>query len=771
MFVVSLTCVFAQENATVLNETDIEDSFNLQNDCGLVDNQGLSSSNPDSPDMIINITQRNIKQYFRSGTLRDSYSNAELFISEDMDNLGILHVKAGNVTINGMNHTLTNTVFSIEADGVTLNNLTLIETEAFENNDYAAVCIWRANDVNLYNINIDYTAPSDSDAYGIYSFGIYDPVHNRDYRIFNLEIVNCTVNLKGDNRAKGRVYGVKLEESPNARVLNNVINCELPLRSVDFAGSDAYLDSEYSLAVGVENCPELVFDSNKINCRVNARPECNYPTLDAIFIRGSENCNFTNNDLYLCDFITPKDVENYLYGLDIWSDDNLLIENNSIRVETTGGTYAAGTAYPIQISGSRGGVTIRYNDIYSKSNGPNIGIYSQNTNNATFVTILNNYINVTGLAGNHSWALVAGIEAQDNSDIIMNNIIEIHNIQKVEKEDNIYGISYSQKTQSKHTYMVVNNTVISDGYYVAHMRDADDTNVTNNTLVRTDKYADTGYDPFKRGEGIGEGTDGAKNNNFSGNRVITIFEYDLEHQSSYLGGDDDLHYDPPENVDNISNIINGSGIAPLKPGFPGSNPLLPGNNGEGTFNTGGDGGGGLNPSGNNGGFINPDTPDGDRDNGFNPGGNEDNGLGEPDSPDGDNGYRMWSDLSGDSGKSQSRKNQGTSVETVNSFNNIGSSSNSYNNLVAYENSTSSESPSVDGVSSSGESSKSASSSGAGGSAGGGGAAQDSAKAYEVTKNIVENGPDDIIKFIALAIVCEILLIIGYKRKETEDVTD
>ena len=739
IFLVSLTCVFAQENSTVLNETDVEDSFNLPNDCELTDNQVLSSSNvPDSPDLVINITRENIDQYFKRGTLREAYSNAKFFISEDMSDLGILRVLASNVTINGLNHAFTNTVFSIEANGVTLNNLTLIETDAFEDNEYAAVLIWRANDVSLNNLNINCTAPSDSDAFAIYSLGTYNQYSSNDYRIYNLEIINCTVNLKGDNRAKGRDYALKLEYSPGARIINNTISSDVSLRSVDFAGTTAVLDSEFSLAVGVDSCDNMVFDNNIVKCSAGARPECAYPTLDAIFICDSSNCNFTNNEVYLSDYLTFKDIPNYLYGLDIYRDDNLLIENNRIRVETTGGAYAAGTAYPIQITGPASGVMIRYNNIYSKSNGPNIGIYSQNFNDATFITILNNYINVTGLAGNHSWALVAGIEAQDNNDIVMNNIIEIHNIQSTTREDNIYGISYSQKTDSKHTYRVVNNTVISDGYYVSHMLDADNTTVTNNTLVRTDKYADTNYDPFKRGSGIGADTDAAKNNDFSGNRVITIFEYDLERQSNVLDGGDVFDYVPPENVDNISNIIDGSGVSPLKPGFPGGNPLLPGNNGGGAFDTGGNNGGGFH---------------------------------SPDAADGDNGYNGWPDMSGDDGKSLSRKSQADSGETVNSFNNQGSSDNSYNsnNLVATSNSTSSKTPSVNGAAVTGASSSSSSS--AGGGAGSTGVTQEDVKAYEITKNIVENGPDDIIKFIALAIVCEILLIIGYKRKETEDVED
>ena|GEM_PF-420082 len=745
IFFISLACVFAQQS-TDLNETNIEDSFNLPIDCEVADNQNLSSGSNQFDDSqylnsednlsslgesnpVINITRDNVKQYFRGGTLKSTYSNTNLFISEDMDDLGILTVKASNVIIDGLNHTLTNTVFSIEASNVTLSNLALMETEAFEDNEYAAVVIWQANDVNLYNLNINFTAPKDSDAFGIYSLG------TRNYLINNLRIINCTVNLKGNNSGFGRVYGLKLEYSNSAKVLNNTVNSEVSLRTVNFHDTTASLDSEFSLAAGISHCDNMTFDSNKITCSANLRPECAYPTLEAVFIGDSKDCNFTNNTVYLSDFITFKDMPNYLYGLDIYRDDNLLVQNNDIRVETSGGAFAAGTAYPIQLSGPASGIMIKYNEIYSKCNGPNIGIYSQNFNGANYITILNNHINVTGLAGNHSWALVAGIETQDDNDIIMNNVIEVHNIQKVDLEDNIYGISYSQKTDSTHTYRVVNNTVITDGYYLSYMLDADNTTVTNNTLVRNDKYADTNYDPFKRGSGIGADTDNAKHNNFSGNRVITIFEYDLEHQSSELDGGEEFHYETPTNKDNLSNIVNGSGISPLKPGAPGGNPLIPGNDGGGAFNTGGN---------NNGG-------------GFH-------------SPDGNGGYNGWPDLSGDNGGSLSHKRQGNSGDTVNSFNNQGSASNSYNsNLVPTSNSTSSETPSVEGVTVSGASSSSSSS--AGGGAGSSGAVQDDAKAYEITKNIIESGPDDMIKFIALAIVCEILLIIGYRRKETEDNTD
>ncbi|MFM5882511.1 right-handed parallel beta-helix repeat-containing protein [Methanobrevibacter gottschalkii] len=723
----SLTVVSAHDaNATELISDNSNGTCIVSSAAVAEDNQILGEV--DKPDLVVNITSDNIDDYFIRGRLKSIYAYATLCISEDIDDLGILTIKSNNVTINGNNHTLKNTVFSIEANGVTLNNITLNITEKFEDNENSAILIWRANNVNIYNTNINYIPPQDTTAYGIYSEGTKRSLNS------NLKIINNTINFEGNNPSEGRDYAVCLEYSPNCIFENNTVNARLPLRTIAFDLTTAYLYSEFALAMGISNCNNSTFKGNIINCDVNERPECSFPTLDAIFICDSKDCEFIGNQLTLTDFKSYKNQPNYLYGLDIYRADNLLVEGNNIHVETSGGTFAAGTAYPIQLTGPASGIIIKYNEIFSKCNGPNIGIYSQNFNGENYITILNNHINVTGLAGNHSWALVAGIEAQDDNDIIMNNIIEIHNIRKTTKEDNLYGISYSQETKGTHSYKVVNNTVISDGYYLSHMLDADNTTVTNNTLVRTYKYADTNYDPFKRGDAIGKDTDEIKNNDFSGNRVITIFEYEIEQQGDEIDEGDEFNYEPPTNTGNHSNIINGSGISPLKPGFPGGNPLIPGSNSGGTINTGG--------NGNVGGFTNPDVADGD------------------------NGYIGLPDLSGDDGKSLSRKfNQRANVKTVNSFNNQGDASNSYNNLVSTENSTSSESPSVNGVTASGTISKSASSAGAAGSSG---AAQESLKAYEITKNIVENGPYDMIRFIGLAIICELLLIVGYKRKETKN---
>ena len=719
----------------VLNESSKTDSVLKASDADVV-----GDDTPESPDLIINLTNDNLGNYFKRGILRTDYNYATFSLCEDLEDIGPLIIRANNVTILGNNHTLTNTVFSIEANGVSLSNFTMNETMEFEDNEYAAILIYMANDARISDVNIDYDVPQSTEAYGIYSLGTNRWLNQ------NLIIANCTINFKGHNAGGGRDYAVRLEYSRNATFSNNTVNAELPLRTVDFTGTTAFLYSEFSLAVGIANCDNLTFSGNTVNCSVNKRPECAYPTLDSVFICDSKNCSFTNNYMYLTDKITYKDEANYLYALDIYRNENMLVENNTIRVVTRGGAYAAGTAYPIQLTGPAGGVVIKGNDLYSKSNGPNLGIYSQNFNGENFITIVNNHINVTGRAGNHSWALVAGIEVQDDNDTIMNNLIEVHNTEKTTKDDNLYGISYSQETNSTHSYRVINNTVISDGYYLSYMLDAENTTVTNNTLVRSDKYADTDYDPFKRGSAIGNDTDASKNNDFSGNRVITIFEHELEHQSNEIDGGEEFNYEPPTNENGISNTINGSGIAPDSPSFPSHNPLIPGGN--------------TIPSDSNnpgsGTSFGPDVPDGDSSFKDVPGLVDDDGrsLSRKHESDNGNGARSyWNVQSNDDGSS----NQ-------NSYSDGRSSDVSYSKLVRYENSSSSVSPSTNGATSSGSNSEASTSAGAGLA----GASKSTSRAYEVIKKI-EDDPDSIVKFVGLAIICEILLIIGYKRKEKDEI--
>lgn len=221
----------------------------------------------------------------------------------------------------------------------------------------------------------------------------------------------------------------------------------------------------------------------------------------------------------MTDFVTSPGIENYLYGLDIYKLNNLLVMGNKISIITTGGKLALGTAYPIQVCGPISGINITQNDLYSFSNGPNIGIYSQNYYGETQISITNNRINVTGLAGTHEWALVTGIESQDTNAEILNNIIEVHSVGEVNEDDNLYAISYRQSTAKEHTFNIQNNVAYTDGYYAVYLLSSDNSIIYDNTLISSNENAVSGSDSYR------EGPRGHDGDDYSNNKVINERDY------------------------------------------------------------------------------------------------------------------------------------------------------------------------------------------------------------------------------------------------------
>ena len=109
-----------------------------------------------------------------------------------------------------------------------------------------------------------------------------------------------------------------------------------------------------------------------------------------------------------------------------------------------------------------------------------------------------NRINITGLAGEDSWALVAGIEGQDTNDIIMNNLIEVHSTGDVDENTNIYGMSYSQSAPGDHSFDIINNTVLSDGFYSVYLESATNSTITHNTLISYLDDIENGHKGYKK---------------------------------------------------------------------------------------------------------------------------------------------------------------------------------------------------------------------------------------------------------------------------------
>ena len=535
----------------VVNSSYTEDSNILS------DSQELK---PDVPDLVDNdngqVYPSNIKNYFPNGILSSKYAGKSLIFSGDFEDIGNLVIDVDDVYITGVNANLKNTFFELEGYNITLKNLNMDLNVADSKNNGAAIFI-TGDEINLINMDINYIVPRDVEAYAILA---------NDGPTSFIRIINSSIYFEGHNDNLDKYNcAVKLIGSYNSLMENNTIATSLPLKKVKYGLNGAVLDSDFVFTVGIEDCDNFIFNNNTLISDVNKRPAVEYPTLNCLMISKSDNVLVSNNDIYMTDFVTYMDIDNYLYGIDASKSNYLKIVNNSVSIVTTGGKLAAGSAYPIQVSGPAEYVNITENDLYSFSNGPNIGIYSQNFYGETALSITNNKINVTGLAGTHEWALVTGIESQDSRSVIVNNQIEVHSIADVGLNDNLYAISYRQNIPGTHEFYIKDNFAITDGYYSVYLLNSQHSTIINNTLVSLNKNADESASSYAQGPKT------HYSDNYYNNRVIKAVNY-FSSINNNIDGGNEFYLGDSSNLNNI----NTNSISPKNQGQSyNTNPLIP----------------------------------------------------------------------------------------------------------------------------------------------------------------------------------------------------
>ena len=477
------------------------------------------------------INQRNYKMYFdNEGVLKDEYGSKILTFNGEFTDKGVLTINSDNTKITGRNTLFNNTVFNIKANGVMLTNLKFVLNESFKNNANAGIYVTGDN-VTVYNIDMTYDTPGDVDAIGVYSY---------DNNCFKL--INSSFNYIGHAFHEGRNYPVLLYYSDNAYICGNNINSTVPLREIDHGSF--YGDKIASFAAGYSQ--NLQFTSNNVYADINFGEYQNgvkYPTLSSVYIYACDNATVNKNNIKVEDLYTRKNSANYLYALDVHRLNNMTVVENNIDVFTYGGYGRDGTAYPMQITGPAFNLKVAYNYLHSISNGPNIGIYSQNYYGPTQIDIISNFINITGKAGPDVYELVAGIEVQDSEDRILNNTIIVDTVGGYKAGDRIYGISYSQGTNGNHKYDIRYNKVTVPGPIAISLNQGtasttSDTNVMYNILIT----------------GVGEGGDRAVS--IGGNGANNIVRYNTN------GADTIRHMsqrDLPEWLRNYNNGGHGNG--------------------------------------------------------------------------------------------------------------------------------------------------------------------------------------------------------------------
>ena len=419
------------------------------------------------------VTNETFFDYFGDdGMLLGDITFDTLIFKGEFSNLGVNVVYVPRaIVINGDNAVLRNIAIMCE-QGTTLNNLTLNATNYVADTDGALIYAI-GSDVTVNNITIDYNATDGSNnAIAVYASGAD-----------NFKLVNSTITFTGNN-VDGKVFaqGIKIAKSNNAVVDSNIITTSCPLVDVEYSHWGS-IDTDLVFAIGVEKSENVKIINNIMdNSAWTKGNNANFPTFDAFIAHTANNLLIKNNTISHTDLITLKGNSSYIYALDFYESNSVIVEDNRVLLNTTGGKEGAGAAYAVQVTGPYNNFVVRGNNLTTVSNGPNLGVYSQNYYGATEITAENNWINVTGFAGPAEFALVSGMEFQDTVAKAYNNTIYVQNVNEYNDDNNIAGITYVQSTSGSHQFDIQNNTIYSEGKYAVLIKSAKDSQIIGNTL-------------------------------------------------------------------------------------------------------------------------------------------------------------------------------------------------------------------------------------------------------------------------------------------------
>lgn len=486
MFVMLICCVSAAsatdvDNITVPDDTDVieideaVDSVEEVEQTSGVDtcdgtNCNCEIETPALPTRSnsITLTPSNYTSKFSNGYFDDTSVDEVIFVGNfTSDNLyNVLNFDQA-ITITATGSTFNNIGFGLYHEGIVLNGATIIMNAP----EY----------MNCYALDIRYAT--------------------------NAVVINNHINYTcGYDNAANYNYAIKAEDSENLTIYGNEINANVPLKQPNWAVYKS-IYSDYVAGVAIEKCNDLKFDKNNLTVTAKKRVG-GFPTLDAFIIANSSNAKIRGNDIYEIDPVTATGEYSYIYGIDVYLCDNLTICSNTIDMngDKSGGRIGGngtGAAYCIQLTGPHTGIKICNNNLTTKNNGPNLGIYSQNYEGATNITVCGNHIDVTGYAGNDPWSLVSGMELQDTYATVYGNTITVNNTAAYATNNYAFGISYAQSTSGTHEFNIHDNnvTVINGDYAVYLLESFVSGNVINNTLIAyTDVGNNTGDDAVSADE-------------------------------------------------------------------------------------------------------------------------------------------------------------------------------------------------------------------------------------------------------------------------------
>lgn len=420
----------------------------------------------------ITIDNNNYTSYFSNGWTTTN-NNLTFVGNFDAKTFGNFKINSP-IVINACGATFTNVGFDLKVSNITLCGGKFIGDET---TNLTSVISSSADHSTIKGVTINVTAPENKDFYAI------NLVNSEKSQVLNNKIYYTDLYKNQLNYN----YVIKAIDSANVLIDGNKINANIPIKRVNYTRSG--LNSDMVAGVAVYNCNYLNFTNNNLTTEITNISDI-YPTLSAFLILDSNHAKVAGNKIIMKDEKTGENDTNYLYAIDVYRCNNIVIDNNTIKINSDGGQIiinGTGAAYGVQLTGPHTGVVVSSNVITTANNGPNLGIYSQNYEGATNINITGNTINVTGRAGNHPWALVSGMELQDDYAYVYGNDITVNNLAGNDTSLCAYGISYSQWTDYDHVYDVYNNTVrLYNGTYAVFMTDSTvGSHIMNNTLSTT----------------------------------------------------------------------------------------------------------------------------------------------------------------------------------------------------------------------------------------------------------------------------------------------
>lgn len=466
----------------VVDDVDDVASEDVVDDSQITDSKVVKDDNVGPTRSTIVINNTNYVNYFNrnTGLLTDTSGNPLQFTGNFTQKTFANFRINNDIVVNASGVTFTNVGFSLEESNITFIGGTFITT----NNKVSHVIDVSASGVEVNGVTMNLIAPSNKE------FVAINVASGTDAKILN-NVITYTCNHLNEGYIN---YVIRVKNSPNILIYKNTIAAYLPLKQVAYYSTEDPMDWDQVAAVGIENSNAFNLSYNDIKVNVSCVGD-SYPTLDSVIVLDSTDAYIGHNNVTEIDNVTEEGSANYLYAIDIYRCNNLNIDNNTIKLRSMGGTIIAGTnngtstAYGIQLTGGHT-VTIKNNNIDTKNNGPNAGIYSQNWGGDTNLTIVNNTIYAEGNAGLHEWSLVTGMELQDNYAYVAGNVITVKNKQVGYVDARAYGISFSQAGNGAPVFNITNNCVkVINGEYAVYLQYSGQTTYVTNNCLNTTCYS------------------------------------------------------------------------------------------------------------------------------------------------------------------------------------------------------------------------------------------------------------------------------------------